>query len=465
VETGTSKQTKATIAIAGYRIDSHGIHDRFLPWRHFGFWKYGERARLESNQKSISLTFRFNGRKKPLKVQVGNTFSNALKMVNILEKGIIHSPSLAIDPETERFLEEANRHLTLKDKTSLESQAELKLAKAKFHIRLGDSKAARKETKELIASGNEEEAAARNIRLYSYLIEADETLARVEFEEISKRFPTNQEARAMWASWLLAREASNSEEFAHETIRTSDSLENRLEVESQLVNYLARQRRYDEALEILDKHLVSTSEIDHEQRRGIEEAKAEIQRLKTDISYNRRMTIWQPLKAKIVGYGVLILVGLFLLWPAILETPQLISDWQELKQLEASGLIASSGKFSPNLRDLDFGFVQLSFVFSLKGESASASGRPRLPDHYGSVVLRRAAADKILADTRSHSVTYLAESPFTCTVSPITQENYIGIIAKHAGAYLMAIIVLVVILFYCLKDLYKNIKYGGSISD
>ncbi|MDQ8205657.1 hypothetical protein [Pelagicoccus sp. SDUM812003] len=450
--------------MSGYRVDSTGIHDRFLRWRHFGFWKYAERAKLETNQKSLSLAFRFNGRKKPLKIQVGNTFSNALKMIGILEQGIINSPSLAIDPETEGFLEEANLYLGLKDTDSPELQPKLKLAKAKLHVRLGDSKAARKEVKDLIASGNEHEAAARAIRLHSYLLEADATLARVEFKTISKRFPENQEARTLWAIWLLAREESYAEAFARETIRTADLLENRLEVESQLVNYLARQLRYDEALDILDNHLVSTSEIDHQQRRGIEEAKAEIQRLKTDKAYNRRMTVWQPLKAKIIVYGILAIVALAFLWPAILETPKLTSDWQELKQLETHGLIASRGEFSPYLRDLDFGFVQLSFVFSLKGESDPASDRPVFHDHYGSVVLRRAAANEILADTRNHSVTYLADSPFTCTVYPITKENYIGIIAEHAPAYLMAIIVLLVFLYYSLKDVYKKIKYSGGVS-
>lgn len=465
METGTSDQTKGTIAVSGYRIDSRGIHDRFLPWRHFGYWEYAERAKLETSEKTITLTFQFEGRKKPLKIQFGNTFSNALKAVSVLEKGILHAPSLVIAPGAEGFLEEADRYLTLKDKNDPESQAELKLAKAKLHIRLGDSKVARKEVKELIASGSEHEAAARTIRLHSYFIEADEILARVEFEEISKRFPNNQEARTMWATWLLAREESNSEAFAHETIRTSDSLENRLEVESQLVNYLARQRRYDEALEIVETHLASSEKLDSEQLRYVKEAKADIDRLKTDKVYNRQMTLWRPLKAKIIGFGLLALVSLIFLWPAALETPKLVSDLRALNELDSSGLIASSGKFSPNLRDLDFGFVQLSFVFSRKGESASDSGRPRLPDHYGSVVLRRAAANEILADTRSHSVTYLAESPFTCTVFPITKENDIGIIAKHAPAYLMAIIVLVAILFYWLKDLYKKIKYSGSISD
>ncbi len=452
------------IAVSGYRIDSHGIHDRFLPWRHFGYWKYAKRAKLETSEKTITLTFRFDGQKKPLKVQFGNTFSNALKAVSVLEKGILHSPALVIDPPTEGFLADANQYLTFKDNESPESQADLKLAKAKLHIRLGDSKAARKETKELIASGYEHEAAARNIRLHSYLLEGDDTLARVEFETISKRFPENQEARTLWAIRLLARAENNAEDFARDAIRTSDTLENRMEIESHLVNSLVRQRRYDEALEIVETHLASSDELDHEQLRYVNEAKSEIVSLKTDKAYNRRMTIWRPLKAKVIGFGLLALVSLIFLWPAVLETPKLVSDLRALNELESSGLIASSGKFSPNLRDLEFGFVQLSFVFSLKGENASTSGRLRLPDHYGSVVLRRAAANEILADTRSHSITYLADSPFTCTVFPITQENYIGIIAKHAGAYLMAIIVLVVILFYYLKDLYKKIKYSGNLA-
>lgn len=464
MDTETSEQTQVTIAASGYRIDSVGIHDRFLPWRHFGFWKYAERAKLESSARTISLSFRFHGRKKPLKIQFGNTLSNALKLVSILEKGILHSPSLAIDPATEGLLEDANRYLTLKDKNGSESQAELKLAKAKLHTRLGDSKAARKETKKLIANGNESELAARNIRLHSYLLEADETLASVEFEEISKRFPENQEARTMWAVWLLAREKDNAEEFAKATIRSADSLENRLEIESHLVNSLARQRRYDEALEIVDAHLISSEELDPEHLRYINEAKAEIERLKTDKAYNRRMTVWQPLKAKIIGFGLLALVALIFLWPAILETPKLVSDWQSLRELEESGVIASSGEFSPNLRDLDFGFVQLSFVFSLHGEGTPPSGRRRIPDHYGSTVLRRAAANEILANTRSHSVIYLPDSPFTCTVYPITNENYIGSIAKHAPAYLMAVVVLLVVIFYLIKDLYKQIRYSGQVS-
>lgn len=464
-DTPLPDQKETAISVSRYRIDADGIHDRFLPWRHFGYWKFAERASLQSSEKTITLTFRLKGRKKPLKIQFGNSFAGLLKAVTILEQGILYSPALSIDPETEGVLEDANRYLSFKDKNAPELQPKLNLAKAKLHIRLGDSKAARKEVKELIEGESEHEAAARTIRLHSYFLEADETLARVEFETISKRFPENQEARTLWALWLLAREASNAEEFAHETIRTADSLENRLEVESQLVNYLVGQRRYDEALEIVDKHLEASHEIVPEQRRSIEEAKAEIERLKTDKTYNRRMTVWQPLKAKIIGYGVLVLIGLFLLWPAIRETPKLISDWQDLKQLEASGHIASSGKFSPSLRNLDFGFVQLSFVFSLKGERTSTASRPIFPDYYGSVVLRRAAANEILADTRSHSITYLPDSPFTCTVYPITKENYIGIIAKHAGAYLMAIIVLLAFLFYYLKDVYKKIKYSGSLSE
>ncbi|MDQ8183794.1 hypothetical protein [Pelagicoccus sp. SDUM812005] len=277
-DTPLLNQEETAISVSGYRIDSNGIHDRFLPWRHFGYWKFAERASLQSSDKTITLTFRFKGRKKPLKIQFGNSFAGLLKAVIILEQGILHSPALSIDPATQGILEDANRYLSLKDKDNPQFQSDLKLAKAKLHLRLGDSKAARKEVKELIAGGCEHEAAARTIRLHSYFLEADETLARVEFETISKRFPENQEARTLWAIWLLAREESNAEDFAKDTIRTADSLENRMEVESQLVNYLAGQRRYDEALEIVDKHLDASDEIDPEQRRSIEEAKAKIER-------------------------------------------------------------------------------------------------------------------------------------------------------------------------------------------
>lgn len=464
VDSRTTEKAGKSISISGYRIDSHGIHDRFLPWRHFGFWKYAKSAKLESTEKTITLAFRFDGRKKPLKIQFGNTFNNALKMVRILESGILHAPSLTINPSTEGILEDANLYLSFNDNNFVKIEEEHKLAKAKLHIRLGHSKAARKETKSLLEKGGEHELAARNIRLHSYLLEADATLARVEYEKISKRFPNNQEACTLWAIWQLTREEKNAEAFAREAIRTSSSLENRLEIESNLVNFLVRKRRYDDALKLIDAHLDSRDLLNPEQLSYANDAKSEIEKLKGDKAYNRKMTVWRPLKAKVIGYGVLALVAIIFLWPAFLETPKLISDWQTLGDLKNDGIPAANGQFRSNLRDLDLGFVNLSFVFSLRGESDTSATRRRLPDHYGSVTLRRSAANAILANTRDYTVIYLPESPSTCTVFPITNENYIGIIANHASAYLMALLLILVALYCFLKEMYKKFKYSPTIT-
>lgn len=449
------------IRTSGYRIDSIGIHDRFLRWRHFGFWRYAQHGRIEITRSFLKLVFTFEGRKKPLKVDLSNTFGNALQATAILEIGILHSPSLVIEPQARGLLEDANRYLELKESTVAESDADLRLAKAELHFRLGDAKSARKELKPLTSIGGKHEERARIVRLQSYLIESDSVLARVEYEEISRQFPDNKKARRIWAIWTLVRGEAEAEAFAEKVIAENATHEDRLEVESHLINTFVRQRRYDEALQRINANLALGEQIDPDILSYAKEAKAEIERLINDKAYNRRATVWRPLFGRAFGVGLLGLVALIFLWPAVIQTPKLIADLRNLSELEGSGLIAESGQFSPSLRDLDFGFVEISYVFNLQGAEAPRPGRSGLPTHHGSDVLRRSAAQAILADTKNHSVVYLPDSPFTSAVYPISQENYIGVIAKHAAAYLMATILVLVVLYYALKDLYKKIKYGG----
>ncbi len=450
----STNKRASTLRVSGYLIDEIGVHDRIMRWRDYGFWEFARSVDLKLSGKFIVLLFTFEGRKKPLKVDLSNTFKSTLKAIDVLEFALDQAPGLVLDPEAEQFLADVNFYKELTDNPKLECDAETRIAKANILLRLGDAKSTRKEIDPLLARGDSLESKARLIRLQTYFLESDSILARVEYSRINKLNPSYKEAQSLWACWRLAQGEEDAEELAIELIQRSDSLDDRINIENHLIRFFVKHRRYDDALNQIDNLIPIQDRFEPGQLDWLSESRKEIERLKTDKKYNRRVTFWRPLFGATIIYGILGLLGFFMFWPAISETPKLWSDLSNLRRLEDRGVIAQNGRFDPNVRDMDFGFVQLSYVFSLRDETSS------IPTHYGNDILRRKIAKAILADTKSHSVTYLPESSRVSTVYPITIENYIGVIAEHAPAYLFAAIIISVALVLTIQLLYKELKYG-----
>ncbi len=455
----TSNAKQQPYRVSGYRIDRIGIHDRYLPWRHFGFWKYARSVRLKHDYSRLTLVFIFEGRKRPLKIQFSNTFKNTLKAAKVLELGLRFSSTLVLEPNTRKFLEKVLDYQTAAEDPSKAESPEQRLTKAELLLEIDETKAARREVKKLLETGGKAEEEARLIRLQSFFIEGDDILAKAEYNELGKRFPDNHQTKILWAIWNLLRETNSAESYAREVVRSTPNPGDKIEVESHLSRFLIRKRRYDEALTLVERLLADETAEEVEAMTWLQEAKAEIEKLKTDAKYNRQQTFWRPLRRRVMAYAILGFIALALCWPAIRATPRLIEGFSNLRELEQRGQLAQSGEFNPKTSNLELGFVRLSFIFSLSGDDSKDPDTPNFHSHYGNVVLRKKAAKAILANTKNHSVVYLPESPFTCTIYPITKEVYIGVFAKYMLAYFPVFTLLLFFAFYGLKDLYNKYRY------